>query len=51
MNLGAAELVLLAVLAISMLGPVIAGVYLATRLSGHRDDPGPDARPGSPGAA
>lgn len=33
MNLGALELLLLMVGVVSMLGPVVAGVYLATRLS------------------
>jgi hypothetical protein len=42
MNLGPLELLFLMVGAISLLGPVIAGVYLATRLNrpGRPNGPG-----------
>jgi hypothetical protein len=41
MNLGPLELLLLMIGALSLLGPVIAGVYLATRLN----KPGGESRP------
>lgn len=43
MNLGPLELLFLMVGVVSMLGPVLAGVYLATRLNkpGRETSPGP----------
>ncbi|MEO7943053.1 MAG: hypothetical protein ABIR34_06580 [Marmoricola sp.] len=41
MNIGPVELFVLLVAAISMLGPVVAGVYLATRLGRRRGESQP----------